>query len=1129
MPATAGYFLTGGWLLWLPLQAVAVLPLVDVPLSLMPTIDPNIIVTLDDSGSMQSEIVPEGLIVEGARFVYPRAVGVYGGDDHANRVVDFDPDNWRAAMLRTSSINKIYYDPAVRYLPWSRADGTLMRDADTACAAHNPFNTGAGCRDLRADNTQHADWLDSGSSWQAESRIFFPAVYFQYHGGAINSADSYSRIEIKPARPYYDGGQGRTDCAMVPVCSYAEEIQNFANWYTYYRSRILLVRAVVGRVFAAQGGNMRVGFAAINQGSSNVDGLTTETLVAGVRQFSGAHRDAFYDMLYEHTISTLNSPLRQAMSNVGRYLMRADDQGPWSDTPGQSGGIQAACRQNYHILVTDGGWNGAAPAGIGNADNTAGPSHIHHRSHAAPATYRYEPALPYADDYSDTLADIAMHYWKNDLRPDLENKVPVNARNPAFWQHMVNFMIGVDVHGTRTGLPSGLESWPDPVPDDHYAEKIDDLWHAAVNSRGRFFSALDLISSIDRLHDALIPGVAGLDSGTAVTTNSSRVAGDAQVYQAKFNSLDWSGRLYAFTLAPDASPGAMRWEASAQLPGHASRSIYTHNGAQGLAFTAANFSRLSVQQQLALNTNMAGDNDGLGASRLNWLRGDQTAEVNRGGMLRQRDNGVLGAIVNSDLLYVQALDFGYDAFPADMPGRAAYPAYVHMNTSRTPVIYAGANDGMLHAFHAETGRELFAFVPESVYANLSRLTSPDYAYRPYVDGDAYAGDAYIGVPSGWKTILLGTLGGGGKSVFALDITTPESFSAASVLWEFSDPDLGYVHGQAKIALLNNGDWAAIIGNGYRSDSGRAYLLIVNLQTGELIKKIATDASIHNGLSSPALVDSSGDRRIDIVYAGDLQGNIWKFDLSHSDPARWGVAYQSGSSNHPLFTARNADNQVQPITSPLEIGFHSGGGYAIFFGTGQFLAAGDRSDTRVQSVYGIWDNGSRIPETDRSVLQAQTIVSETGASFAKRSVSNESVDWQTKRGWYIDLLAPSMVSPDGERAVMMPRLNHGRIVFATLIPSRDPCEAGGRHWVMLLDAETGGMLTTPQFDTNADGRFDSDDDRVAGMGSEGIRGQSVMMDAGGSIHILAATTSDGLENILIRNPAPWPRRSWKQIQ
>src|SRR5690606_23477803 len=113
------------------------------------------------------------------------------------------------------------------------------------------------------------------------------------------------------------------------------------------------------------------------------------------------------------------------------------------------------------------------------------------------------------------------------------------------------------------------------------------------------------------------------------------------------------------------------------------------------------------------------------------------------------------------------------------------------------------------------------------------------------------------------------------------------------------------HGQAKIALLNNGDWAAIIGNGYHSDSGRAYLLIVNLQTGELIKKIATDASIHNGLSSPALVDSSGDRRIDIVYAGDLQGNVWKFDLSHSDPARWGVAYQSGSSNHPLFTARNA--------------------------------------------------------------------------------------------------------------------------------------------------------------------------------------------------------------------------------
>lgn len=716
-----------------------------------------------------------------------------------------------------------------------------------------------------------------------------------------------------------------------------------------------------------------------------------------------------------------------------------------------------------------------------------------------------------------------MHYWKTDLRLDLDNKVPTNARDPAFWQHMVNFTVGLGVEGTLSSLPSGSGSWPDPTTSSAKGEKIDDLWHAAVNSRGEFFSAQDPVTFAQGLTSALANMTARVSSAAAVTTNTSRLNTGAQIYQAKFNSADWSGQLLAFDLEADASLGELQWEASEQLPAHASRKIFTHNGTTGLEFTAGNFSLFSATQQTALDKNTNGVNDGQGLYRLAWLRGDQTTEVGNGGIFRKRGHGVLGDIVNSDLLYIKSLDFGYDSFPDGTTGKASYHNYRQSNNSRIPVVYTGANDGMLHAFNAGTGKELFAYVPGAIYSQLNKLADPGYVHRYYVDGNAYAGDAYIG--STWKTILLGTLGGGGKSVFALDITDPTNFSATNVQWELADTDLGFVHGQAKIARMNDGSWAAIIGNGYNSTSDKAYLLIVDLQTGALIKKISTNNTTNNGLSTPALVDTNGDKIIDVVYAGDLQGNVWKFDLSDTNPGSWKVA---GGSSQPLFTARNASNQAQPITSPVEVGYHKEGGYMIFFGTGQFIASGDATDKKVQSLYGIWDNGSPITVTNRSVLQQQTILTETTVPPFERTVSNNTVDWTAKRGWYIDLTQTG--GKPAERSVVMPMLNFGRIIFTTLIPSVDPCEAGGRNWLMLLNAENGGMSPDiRQFDTNHDGKLDNGDRIIAAVGSDGIRSESVAISAGSLTHLIAATTTGAVENVTIRNGAQPPRRSWKQIQ
>lgn len=1116
-----------------PIRTEATLTLSDVPLFLTTAVDPNVIFTLDDSGSMQFEIMPEGLIIKDVRFVYPRVSSTYGGGSYNNYVAGFDSNNGYTAKLRSSRVNKIYYDPTVRYLPWSKADGSLMDNANITCAPHNPFNTAAGCRNLTEDNKQKAYWLKSNGDLTNETeKTFYPAVYFQYKGsGDIDSAGSYTQVEIKSGKTYA-GSPNRTDCAAAPTCTYDEEIQNFANWYTYYRSRVLLARTGVGRAFAAQGSNMRVAFGAINKGSGNIDGVSTSILITtGVRQFSGTDRTNFFDQLYKRTIPQQSTPLRNAIKGVGEYLKRSDDQGPWSDTPGKTGGTQAVCRQNYHILMTDGYWDGTDSPGIGNSDGANGSVIINHFPNASPATYQYQPALPYKDGTSNTLADVAMYYWKTDLRPDLDNKVPTNARDPAFWQHMVNFTVGLGVEGTLTSLPGspgGPTGWPDPTKSE--PAKIDDLWHAAVNSRGEFFSAQDPATFAAGLTNALTNITARVSSAAAVTTNTSRLNTGAQIYQAKFNSADWSGQLLAFNLESDASLGELQWEASAQLPEHADRSIFTHNGTSGLAFTAANFSSFSTEQQAALDKNLSGVSDGQGADRIRWLCGDKSGEISQGGSFRNRNNGVLGDIVNSDLLYIKSLDFSYDSLPVATPGQASYHSYRQSNNSRTPVVYTGANDGMLHAFNAQTGVELFAYVPAAVYPQLSKLTDSGYTHRYYVDGNAYAGDAYIGETPAWKTVLLGTLGGGGKSVFALDITDPVNFSASNVLWEFTDTDLGFVHGQAKIARLNDGSWAAIIGNGYNSTGDKAFLFIVDLQTGALIKKIPTNTSTNNGLSTPALVDTNDDKIIDVVYAGDLQGNIWKFDLSDTNPASWKVA---GGANQPLFTARNASNQAQPITSPLEVGYHKEGGYMIFFGTGQFIASGDATDTKIQSLYGIWDNSnpltgnSPITVTDRSVLQQQTILAETTVPPFERTVSDNSVDWTTKRGWYIDL--PQSGAEPAERSVIMPMLNFGRIIFTTLIPSVDPCEAGGRNWLMLLNAENGGMMSSPQFDVNHDGKLDSGDRVIAGVSSDGIRSESVAISAGSLTHLIAATTTGAVENVTISNGAPPPRRSWKQIQ
>ncbi|WP_421182088.1 pilus assembly protein [Aeromonas enteropelogenes] len=1024
-------------------SAQAALDIAQVPLYLGTRADPNIMFTLDDSGSMHFEIMPESLIENDARYVYPRASQVYGSDDYDNYTITFASDNARNAYVRSSHNNKLYYNPQLTYRPWANADGSLMANAKVTCAPHNPMKTAAGCRDLT--QTNRAWWAiyytEFSPYYYNQDESFWPAVYFDYKGsGNVFNAKNYTRVVInKAVATIYDGRPNRSDCKNAPVCTYDEEIQNFANWYTYYRSRILAARAGVGRAFASQGEAIRVGFATINASGS---------VIRGVTPFSGTDRTAFFDELYGRDIPAKGTPLRTSLKEVGEYFSRSDNNGPWSARAGSTL-PHLTCRQSYNILMTDGYWNGDSPS-VGDQDQ---------------------------DGIKNTLADVAYKYWKTDLRRDLANKVPTSTADPANWQHLVNFTVGLGVNGSlnpANGIPG---SWPNPYDSDEF--KIDDLWHAAVNSKGSFFSAADPDTFAEALSSTLAQIAARNSSASSVTANATRLDSNTHIYQARYNSGDWSGQLVSIPLNSDGSLGNIAWDAATQIPEPSARSIFTRQGGAGIAFT---WEALNNTNRTLLN--IAGDN--LGESRVAYLRGERGGEQRNGGVFRNRSD-LLGDIINSDPVYVGKRDYGYSsATGLTQTERESYQAFLSSTAiaRRPPMLYVGANDGMLHGFRVADGVEQLAYIPASLLGELPQLTRPDYNHRYYVDGTPRVGDAYLG--SRWKTLLLGSTGAGGKAVFAIDVTAPNNFTADKMLWEFTHSEMGIALAAPTLVRVKaDNKWVALVANGHNSNSQTARLFVLDLATGAVIKEIDTQvgsASEPNGLSSPLPVDEDGDRVVDYVYAGDLQGNLWKFDLSDNNSAQWGIAFKAGNKPKPLFQACDgacSTSTRQPITMrPLAIR-HPRGGIMVLMGTGSYFTNDDKSlptNPRLEAVYGIWDTGS---EVSRSQLLQQSITHEfvangTTIKFNVRVVSSRDVNYTSQKGWYLVLKSPGLSKGVGERAVSEMLYRHKRLIFNTLIPSADACDFGGRSWLMELDPVSGARLTYSVFDVNGDGAVNDDD-------------------------------------------------------
>ncbi len=534
-------------------------------------------------------------------------------------------------------------------------------------------------------------------------------------------------------------------------------------------------------------------------------------------------------------------------------------------------------------------------------------------------------------------------------------------------------------------------------------------------------------------------------SGGNIIANSTVLSTDSLVYQATFNSTRWSGDLSAYPVT-DAGVGSIAsWRAADHIPPHGSRTITYWSDAtgpqKGKLFTWAN---LSTLERLHVNNS---------EPLLNYLRGARTLEIQNGGTLRDRSiNTVLGDISHSS------------------------PAYVR----DTETVYVGANDGMLHAFNSRTGAELFAHIPSTMLPRLRNLSAPGYndLHEYFVDGDIVVSSRTTLQPNNY---LVATLGRGGKGLFGLDVTDPANFAATNVLWEYfsaTDLDLGYMLGRPVLATMNDGQRVVIVGNGYNSTSQKAVLYIFNLVTGALVAKLDTgvgNVGSPNGLATPGLFDSNNDGRVDYIYAGDLLGNVWKFDVSGATVASWTTA---NAGITPIFQARDALNQPQPITAPMRITRNDAsadvnfGQRFIHFGTGSYFRTGDPASNAQQTWYGLIDRGTAI--NGRTNLVGRTI-NATG-TFNGLPVRTFAVatagDMAGRSGFYIDW--PTPPSPaTAERVVTASnifRLAEPTLLVSSIIPVVDECTPGGNGYLNAINPYTGGRLTRPFFDVNDNGQF-----------------------------------------------------------
>ncbi|MCX4026041.1 hypothetical protein H0A36_23640 [Endozoicomonas sp. SM1973] len=1116
-------------ILGLPMVHAGPLRLAQDALEIAPGAEPNIVILFDDSGSMDFEGLmptdemkanqpngtniegPKGSVIHQPNCSYPYNYGVQFNSNTFNKNYGkcwvAEMSNWR---FRNSNFNKLYFDPNKVYKPWPGLDkqGIPFGDIDITKAPDNPYYP-TEYIDLTKDNEifprngasegfKYYTWTDDGD------------------GLFENGEETEFRIKSADAKTQ----------------------QNFANWFSYYRSRDLVAKGALGFVLESVT-NARIGFTTINTKSNNfpVASMNASAL--------SGNKKALLDKVYGTPIPAKSTPLRQNLRDVGKYF--ACESGNRFDAKGYSCPIQSApigtCQQNYALLMTDGFYSGGTP-NIGNQDIN---------------TNNLFDGGAFADDVSETLADVAMKYYKTDLS-SLANKVPTTkydverstylTNNNTLHQHMSTFTVGFGLKGNVSDFPSNSETtfnWPNPFSSN--LAKVDDLLHAAYNGRGNYLSAGDPSQLVLGLKEMFRGIQADSGAASAVAFNSQSIKNNSVAYRALFNPKLHSGDVLAHPI--DSTTGVIDtstvlWSAAKKLDDKLSgsninnRNIITYRVNEDGTKLGVPFNydtHLNVTQKSLLDTPIPlalpenyGDNDGkVGDERIAYLRGDQINEGPKSNQGQFRDRlktkGRLGDVIHSTPSYVGAPLFSNrdkEPYSTSKP----YSNFAKAHKNRNPMLYVGANDGMLHGFNANTGEEVFAYVPNVLFANLVDLTYQNYVHKMYVDEKPSINDVFYN--DAWHTVLVGALGAGGKGLFALDITNPTKFSteasaAKNVMWEFTskdDIDLGFTYSRPIITMTNakkGGEhiWAAIFGNGYNSSSedGDAALFINQLSGGldgswlrnqDYYKSVtgkgkaeSSDGLTPNGLGIPRAVDNDGNGTVDYVYAGDLQGNLWRFDVTSSNPSDW----QSSKNRQIIFKATDSTGNPQPIINqPVVVRNPQPGliGIIVVIGTGSWILKDDIDSTDLQTMYGIWDDfsSSGYP-VEKSKLIEQSFINkiDTVSGFTVRSLTNKTVAYSKNgnvMGWKLNfdtaVTGGGAVQYPGERAVRKLFLVGDSLFTTTVIPNPAlACSILPGGFLIGIDPATGGRSKTKVlFDLNNDGKFDDKDSLPNGTSVSGIR-------------------------------------------
>ncbi|GAC1305461.1 MAG: PilC/PilY family type IV pilus protein [Steroidobacteraceae bacterium] len=656
-------------------------------------------------------------------------------------------------------------------------------------------------------------------------------------------------------------------------------------------------------------------------------------------------------------------------------------------------------------------------------------------------------------------------------------------------------LTALNAAGVKTyiiGLGAGL----DPVKNPIAAQTLTAM--AMAGGTGAYFASMDPTALTDTLNTVIIKILKATQAVASVAVNSTGLNASSVVYQGQFTSSDtnqdWTGSLYAFPANPatgviDTKPADALWSASAQLDAQdwdTGRLIATWDPAAGMGipfrWNGTN-GKTGIGRKTTLGLELSTfQPDTNGQDVVDYLRGSTAQAVGNGGTFRDRSH-ILGDIVFSNPVYVGP--------PSANNLSSSYLAFASAHASRTPVLYVGANDGMLHAFRVATGDELFAYIPTGVFANLINLVSPYYNSQHlfYVDASPQSADVQFSDLS-WHTLILGTEGAGGRSVFALDVSDPaaitdEATLASHVLWDFTDTDMGLSYAKPAAAKVSAGTMI-FFGNGYNSNNQRPFLYALDPQTGRIVAKLDLCAmqtkvctTQPNGLSSATAVNSSGASAAaaNVVYAGDLQGNLWRIDVSNSLPSLWSASV--------ILQAKDAQNNPQPITTApvatLNPKYPQLAGTMVFVGTGQLLGSPDLSNTQVQTIYGVYDpNTAYATPLGRSGLVQQTLTAASIGSIGVATVTTNSVSLPSSKGWYIDLTLNT-----GERVVNNPLLRSGTLLVTSTQPSPSPCVSGGNSFSYYINFANGSSFPSPQFDVNKDGIINAGDTVTNANGSHTV--------------------------------------------